>query len=1343
MVPCPNFPSKFVNDVKNSNFSSTILSSNGQIDPEWEKFFEACYNVKVKDSDINRDAKDELKNEIKKGNLPARKYTSEINAIIKAYNNYIPKERQKRKQAFDADKVKFFEENASQEPLDSKNKPKGKNWSTIKKELEKDWILSQDISVYKTEYQDLLKKYNYNIKEKSLFKALHRNNITAQTDVDDFIDNNFKGKTESFQKQGIYGRFLDYQDTIRTDFNNSLQQSPLPREIQKLFEDLSELNIRGKLKNSDIGKKLQQDYFVTDPRVAQKVERDFIAYYGGGARFLPSSEEAAFESLPYGIKDEKSLAREIIRKKGPHKFQDEYLKRLYKRYKEKTEKWKKKRDKFNNKLNKENAKFEGWIRGNFDRARVSSLLKSDHGFRYQKERDKLLTKGFDAYLASRTTFDEDKLINDLLNDYSGHLLKGQKFIVAATSRGMPQNTPQAQINAFYNKYRRAQKNYAVGTKTGTTPFLIEQQRRAAAKNLDLINPKQLTRADHRKFAKPFWAAHLLPQPNKDKWGYSSLPEDFTDIILSQPVLGEAPAVELESEQNRRTTQGALETLYAFRRHASDEYAKEILKRYGVNAKDPWFKDVTKAMKIKSTKEEKKYFTAMYRLQDFLGQDDETLMRQRVELEAQGKAPKIYDDPASLLDKFNPLSSYNIQGREYENRKTKLTRKLSSKNQKYLDQLNQGASETQLEPLRKTIDSLAHELADLEEAIKKHKEGYRRTDTLEDKIGREKSNAKELLDELQRVIDPKTGHIRRGAKPSEALMEFTNVHSDEQAAAVVAKDKDFKAENKWAEIRDKRRKERQERIERKSEEWGEKGRNVGELVGSLVRVEGGVYSTALQSLGLSLRKKGYTKAGKAFQAAGNFTNNASVKMASSAVSAGFKLGSLLGKLAGGVGIAIAAFSGLVSAFKKGYEAIEKQTAKMLSYAKFDSGLAVANLKSKGRQYYRDINYARGVSKTGVQLIAERERMQDNLTPFRTAIDNAKNVFFTYLAKGFNKVLEALKPLLPVVRALGRATSAFAKIAGKVGKFVLKAFLNFTSIGLALKSAYSFLVKIGNMLRAVEENKENKENKAKQTLKDGRVKSKEELKELRDTEEYKRLFEKEKGQATKRIIKEKIKRGVAPQYASKTFRSEIEDEIFNGKNKAARDLAFYSQKYLDNYYKGGKNLSQKESFSIENSLTKYMSEKEKKEFTSRQNDADFQNEYNLSLKAFSDYYTSMIDPKAFNASEISKEYQAFGKDIDNVSDLREIIMNSTIIADVLKEQIKLTEEGNKERRKITHNTAPKDDKSGDIILDALSSIGSRYSAPNYTAGFKKAEEVERSKQYGRFAEATVTQWGRNRK
>ncbi len=1337
MATCPNLPSKFIHDVQGPNFSSTI-SPNGKLDPEWENFFEDCYNRKVKDNEIRQAAN----NELNANGLSKNKYSSEIYTIIKVYQNYVTTERANRKLAFEAHKEQFFEEHASKETLNSKNKPKVDQWNAIKKKLEGDWFLSQDIKNYKTEYEDLLNHYNYKIKEKYLFTTLRKNNKTAKTDVYAFIDNNFKG-TEGFQKEGIYKRYLGYQNSIRTNFSQSLQQNPLPSEIQKLFEDLSELKDKQKLKNGDIGKKLQQDYFVVSPFDKKIFESEFNSYYNNGSRIAPTSEEKVFENIPYGIKDEKTFANEInAKQQSPLTFQDEYLKRFYNRYKEKTKEWKEKRDKFNYKLNKENEKFEGWIRGNFDRARVSSLLESKYGFKYQKERDKLLTKGFDAYLASRTTFDEDKLINDLLNDYSGHLLKGQKFIIAATSRGMPQNTPQAQENAFYNKYRRAQKNYVVGTKTGTTPFLIEQQRRVAAKNLDIINPKALTRADHRNNAKPIYMPWLLPQTNQDAWGYSSIdPNDFSDAMLSQPVMGESVAVELESEQNRRTTQGALETLYSYRRHATDEYAKGILKRYGVNAKDPWFKDVKKAMKINSTNEEKKYFTALYRLQDFLGKDDDTLMRQRAEREAQGKAPTTYDDPASFFDKINPLSSYNKQGREYEGKKKEIHKKITVATQEYLDKRNQGYSEKQLASLNDTIDRLSRELSDLEESRKKHNEGYRRSDTLKDKVSRERSNADALLRELKSIIDPVTNQIKKGAKPSQALAEFLKVHNDEQAGNLLSKDLDYKAENKWAEIRNKRRKERQEKIERTSEEWGEKGRNVGELVGSYLQANTMVYSGTLNAAGFGLRKMGFRKTGKSVQAAGKFVSNASSKAASSVVVAGYSLGKLFGKLAGWVGIAITAFSGLISAIKKGYEAIEKQVAKMLSYAKFDSGLAIANLKSKGRQYYRDISYAKGVSKTGVKLIAERERMQDNLTPFRTAIDNAKNVFLTYLAKGFNKFLEALKPLLPFIRLLGRATEKFASVSLKVGQIAVKVLSSLLPVGFALKQIYKLLVKVGEKFGVVDANKEDE---AKDYLNNGRIKSKEKLKDLRGTEEYKKLYKERENEARERIANARIKNGVPAQYAYQISKDDIEEEIFNdGKTKVAGNLAAYSKKIFDTLYQKGK-VSDEDMSAIEHNLTKYMNEGEKKSFNKRseENTRKYRREYAVSLKAFSDYYDAIINPNALNMSDISKQYKAKGFDVNSIGDLREIIMNSTIIAESLKEQIKLIEEGNKERQKITKNTAPKDGKTGDIILDALSSIGSRYSAPSDTANLKKAEEVERSKQYGRFAEATVAKWGRRR-
>lgn len=461
---------------------------------------------------------------------------------------------------------------------------------------------------------------------------------------------------------------------------------------------------------------------------------------------------------------------------------------------------------------------------------------------------------------------------------------------------------------------------------------------------------------------------------RDKYGYASI--DDTENILANTTLSTPPAADPKNEPGRRQSQGYFEWLLSRRRGASDDYVAEMAKRHGVKVNRSWLAPVRNAMGIKMSQQEMRELTAYYRAQDLLNEDEDTRKQRIGEIAASGRVPEANNTPASLLERILPTSAYHREGRRI---KSEIAEK-----QNALGELKNLAANTydtaKREKLGESIDKLAAEIRKLEEQREAHDRGYRVKGFEEHDAG-VVDVTRRVVEEISKLYDSEGNRISN-APLSEEAARFVNASNTAkfEEEAVRSSNKKTKAEL----ANERRREARNQRIEMMADKGATYGRTIGETFG-----------------------------GRGSKLAG----------------VGEKFGAVLGKVAGKFLIIIEITRKVVEAIKNIYATARENVDKMLSFAQYNGLLGVAKSRHLGRETIRNIRYARATAKSGSKLISAWDDLEDELTPVRSLWQNIKNgpltwavqvltlcmkgvnavgKFFKYVGKGIASIIGFLNP-----------------------------------------------------------------------------------------------------------------------------------------------------------------------------------------------------------------------------------------------------------------------------------------------------------------------------------------------
>ncbi|MBQ9873808.1 MAG: hypothetical protein IJM30_05045, partial [Thermoguttaceae bacterium] len=506
-----------------------------------------------------------------------------------------------------------------------------------------------------------------------------------------------------------------------------------------------------------------------------------------------------------------------------------------------------------------------------------------------------------------------------------------------------------------------------GASAGIYDALIEQiakqnpDKKAFLRDLkDLVDAQVLPKGlDLNAIADKYFPFVAPALENVDALGYGGA-LDLNDL-QEEPQFGEDPASNAQAEKSRIRSQSFAEWVLQKRRYASNEHIKDLAKRYGINVNATHLADVREKMGIDFDPRRSRYADAYYRAQDFLEQSQEERTRDRADLEGMGK---IKPDAgagsrASLLERLNPRSRFNEEKRQTEEKLSKV-----------LEDLGNALTEEEKNKLRERVD-------ELEKKLEAYRKGIRPESSASEKDERSVERARNSLDELAKLYDPKTGKIDPNAKLSPETLALLNARRPEDVAVAFG-NADASA----------------------APASGRAGSSGSSGFGFVDRIRAGAARGRLRGEAIG-------------KLAGGTVARGILGGAASGAARGGAIGAVVGAVIGGIASGV---KQLVRTCRNIYRGVKESIAATMALAPFNGRLGAGRAQFEGREFSRKVRFAEGTSEARIKLLREQDKLAEETLELKNAFSNVGLFLQTVFMKALRGVVSVLNAVLKVGKTL---------------------------------------------------------------------------------------------------------------------------------------------------------------------------------------------------------------------------------------------------------------------------------------------------------------------------------------
>lgn len=460
-------------------------------------------------------------------------------------------------------------------------------------------------------------------------------------------------------------------------------------------------------------------------------------------------------------------------------------------------------------------------------------------------------------------------------------------------------------------------------------------------------------------------------------------------------------------------------------------------------------------------------TAMYEAGEMAMMSDEEKRGQLADFEKKGLIAPARTRKASAFEKLNYGSAYNKKKRELKRSLSNLQSEESDINAQIAAQGGIASKEQQ-----KRLEEISATQSQVKEDLGKIGEGLVEWQSTTERLDEAEKRLIDIIDSLGKKFDENGNLVDYSLTDNEREMVGAANAGTQAFRQRVLQGKPAGDDAKQKPEKDyygEARAKEGLRAQALAEQWASKGAQIGHGLGIASKPLGWLAGGTRGSISGAI--EGFKSAdGGIFDKIKGALSGARTGAKSGAKSGASKAVASLTKAGAGVGMALGAIAGVftgivgvakltIGAFKKVSESAERASNAMKSLAKYNGRLGQATAISRGKEFRREVKFARDVAKSGQKVIEANDNLKDSMAPFKKSWTKAINsviALITNMFAGLARGAARLKRFPDTIKAIFRQVGKSLKWAGDLLKKGFNAIV--TPIKKAASSVYNSFVKL---------------------------------------------------------------------------------------------------------------------------------------------------------------------------------------------------------------------------------------------------------------------------------------------